>query len=86
MADFEPRIVTFCCNWCSYAGADGAGVARLQMPTNFRIIRTGLVSSSSFSMGQNAFFIFLLPAGLITELTSKLNSKTKGNAAVKAIQ
>ena len=41
MADnFEPLIVTFCCNWCSYAGADGAGVARLQMPTNFRIIRT----------------------------------------------
>jgi len=40
MADFEPRIVTFCCNWCSYAGADGAGVARLQMPANFRIIRT----------------------------------------------
>ena len=40
MSDFEPRIVTFCCNWCSYAGADGAGVARLQMPTNFRIIRT----------------------------------------------
>lgn len=42
MADkeFEPLIVTFCCNWCSYAGADGAGVARLQMPPNFRIIRT----------------------------------------------
>ena len=40
MADFEPRIVTCCCNWCAYAGADGAGVARLQMPTNFRIIRT----------------------------------------------
>lgn len=40
MADFEPRILAFCCNWCSYAGADGAGVARLQMPTNFRIIRT----------------------------------------------
>lgn len=40
MADFEPKIVAFCCNWCSYAGADGAGVARLQMPTNFRIIRT----------------------------------------------
>ncbi|MGE4274734.1 MAG: hydrogenase iron-sulfur subunit [Candidatus Methanomethylophilaceae archaeon] len=36
---FEPKIITFCCNWCSYAGADGAGVARLQMPTNFRIIR-----------------------------------------------
>ncbi len=38
--EFEPLIVTFCCNWCSYAGADGAGVARLQMPPNFRIIRT----------------------------------------------
>lgn len=36
---FEPKIIAFCCNWCSYAGADGAGVARLQMPTNFRIIR-----------------------------------------------
>ena len=38
--EFKPVIVAFCCNWCSYAGADGAGVARLQMPTNFRIIRT----------------------------------------------
>jgi len=38
--DFEPLIVTFCCNWCSYAGADNAGVGRRQMPPNFRIIRT----------------------------------------------
>jgi len=37
---FEPRIIVFCCNWCSYAGADLAGVSRLQMPTNFRVIRT----------------------------------------------
>jgi len=40
MSEFEPKIVVFCCNWCSYAGADGAGVARLQMPPSFRIIRT----------------------------------------------
>ena len=41
MADnVEPLIVTFCCNWCSYAGADNAGVGRRQMPPNFRIIRT----------------------------------------------
>jgi F420-non-reducing hydrogenase iron-sulfur subunit len=32
-------FVTFCCNWCSYAGADLAGVSRVQMPSNFRIIR-----------------------------------------------
>lgn len=38
-ADFEPKIIAFCCNWCSYAGADLAGVSRLQYPTNIRIIR-----------------------------------------------
>jgi F420-non-reducing hydrogenase iron-sulfur subunit len=41
MADenFEPIIIAFCCNWCSYAGADLAGVSRLQYPSNIRIIR-----------------------------------------------
>lgn len=38
-AEFEPRIIGFCCNWCSYAGADLAGVSRLQYPPNLRIIR-----------------------------------------------
>ncbi|HEY46105.1 MAG: hypothetical protein AMJ88_12595 [Anaerolineae bacterium SM23_ 63] len=36
---FQPRIIAFCCNWCSYAGADLAGVSRLQMPADFHIIR-----------------------------------------------
>ena len=36
---FEPRLLAFCCNWCSYAGADLAGVSRLQYPPNIRIIR-----------------------------------------------
>ena len=36
---FEPRILAFLCNWCSYAGADLAGVSRLQYPANIRIIR-----------------------------------------------
>ena len=36
---FEPTILIFACNWCSYAGADLAGISRLQMPANFRIIR-----------------------------------------------
>jgi F420-non-reducing hydrogenase iron-sulfur subunit len=39
MNNFEPLIITFCCNWCSYAGADLAGVSRLQYPPNIRIIR-----------------------------------------------
>ena len=37
---FAPNIIIFCCNWCSYAGADLAGVARLQMNPSFRVIRT----------------------------------------------
>ena len=36
---FEPLIIGFCCNWCSYAGADLAGTSRLQYPPNVRIIR-----------------------------------------------
>ena len=41
MADngFEPRIVAFLCNWCTYTGADLAGTSRLQYPPNVRIIR-----------------------------------------------
>ncbi len=36
---FEPRILGFLCNWCSYAGADLAGVSRIQYPPNIRVIR-----------------------------------------------
>jgi F420-non-reducing hydrogenase iron-sulfur subunit len=39
MVDFEPKIVTVLCNWCAYAGADLAGVSRLQYPSNIRTIR-----------------------------------------------
>ncbi len=39
MADFEPRIVAYCCNYCAFAAADLAGSMRLQYPTNVRIIR-----------------------------------------------
>jgi len=38
-SNWEPKIVAFLCNWCSYAGADLAGVSRLQYGTNIRIIR-----------------------------------------------
>jgi F420-non-reducing hydrogenase iron-sulfur subunit len=37
--DFEPNIVAFLCNWCSYAGADLAGTSRIQYPPNVKIIR-----------------------------------------------
>lgn len=37
--EFEPKIVGFLCNWCSYAGADMAGTSRMSYPPNIRIIR-----------------------------------------------
>ena len=37
---FKPKILVFCCNWCAYAGADLAGVSRLQIKPYFRVIRT----------------------------------------------
>ena len=37
--DFEPDILGFLCNWCSYAGADLAGVSRFQYPPNIKVIR-----------------------------------------------
>ncbi len=36
---FEPNIVAFLCNWCSYAGADLAGTSRLEYPANVKVIR-----------------------------------------------
>jgi len=39
VVEFEPKIIGFLCNWCSYAGADLAGVSRIQYPPNIRIIR-----------------------------------------------
>ena len=61
---FEPKIVAFCCNWCSYAGADLAGTTRLQYPTNVRIIRvmcSGRVDPAfvlkAFSLGADGVIV-----------------------------
>ena len=37
--EYRPKVLVFACNWCSYAGADLAGVSRLQMPPNCRVVR-----------------------------------------------
>ena len=39
MAEFKPKIIAFLCNWCSYAGADLAGVSRIQYPPSIRVVR-----------------------------------------------
>lgn len=45
--NFEPKVIAFLCNWCSYAGADNAGVARMPSPANvlpIRVMCSGRVS------------------------------------------
>jgi len=37
--EFQPRIIAFLCNWCAYAGADLAGVSRIQYPPTIRVVR-----------------------------------------------
>jgi len=49
MSAFEPKIITFLCNWCSYVAADAAGVSRFMQQTNVRVIRvfcSGMVDPS----------------------------------------
>jgi heterodisulfide reductase subunit A len=49
------KIVAFCCNWCSYAGADFAGVSRMQYPSSVRIIRTMCSGRVSPKFVERAF-------------------------------
>ena len=53
--DPEDKIISFNCNWCSYAGADLAGVSRFQYPTNVRIIRVMCSGRVSKEMIMRAF-------------------------------
>ena len=52
---FEPQIVAFLCNWCSYAGADNAGIARLPSPANVLPIRVMCSGRVSPEMVMRAF-------------------------------
>ncbi|MFC1967983.1 hydrogenase iron-sulfur subunit [Chloroflexota bacterium] len=62
--DYQPRIVGFLCNWCSYAGADMAGTSRIAYPPNIRIIRVPcsgrvdpLIVVKSFQQGADGVLI-----------------------------
>jgi len=62
--EFKPKIIGFLCNWCSYAGADLAGVSRFQYPPAIRIIRVmcsgrvdpGLIFDA-FANGADGVFV-----------------------------
>jgi heterodisulfide reductase subunit A len=53
--DADKKIIAFCCNWCSYAGADFAGVSRMQYPPSVRIIRTMCSGRVSRKFVERAF-------------------------------
>ena len=53
--NFEPLIIAFCCNWCSYAGADLAGTSRMPYPANVRIVRVPCSSRVNPSFIIRAF-------------------------------
>ncbi len=56
-AEFEPKIVAFVCNWCTYLGADLAGTTRLEYPANVRIIRLPCTGRIDFNLIIKAFEI-----------------------------
>jgi coenzyme F420-reducing hydrogenase delta subunit len=53
--EFKPLIVSFCCNWCSYAGADMAGTSRFTYPAQVRIIRVPCSCRVDISFVLRAF-------------------------------
>ena len=62
--NYQPKIVGFLCNWCSYAGADLAGTSRISYPSNIRIIRVPcsgrfdpLLVIKSFQLGADGVLI-----------------------------
>lgn len=55
MSEFEPKIVAFVCNWCTYAGADLTGTSRIKYSSNVRIIRFPCTGRIDFMLLLKAF-------------------------------
>jgi F420-non-reducing hydrogenase iron-sulfur subunit len=81
---FEPKIVAFFCNWCSYAGADLAGTSRMKCPPNIRIIRvmcSGGVSErfilEAFAVGADGVLVCGCHPGDCHYTKGNLNARLK---------
>jgi len=62
--NYEPKIIGFTCNWCTYAAADLAGASRMQYPPNIRLVRvmcSGMVHPKlvvdAFALGADGVMI-----------------------------
>lgn len=89
MAEFEPKIVAFCCNWCTYAAADIAGTSRIHYPANVRIIRvmcSGMVNPiyvlKAFELGADG----VLVAGCHEADCHYLNGPVKCDAMLEKLR
>ena len=56
-SEFEPKIIAYVCNWCTYLGADLAGTNRLEYPANVRIVRLPCTGRIDFNLLVKAFEI-----------------------------
>jgi F420-non-reducing hydrogenase iron-sulfur subunit len=66
MKDWQPKILAILCNWCSYAGADLAGVSRIQYPPTIRVVRvpcSGRVDPLFIMKGLQSGFDGVLVSG-----------------------
>ncbi len=66
MSEFEPNILCFACNWCSYAAADIAGTSRIHYPPNVRLLRvmcSGMVDAEYVLKALEAGFDGVMVAG-----------------------
>ncbi len=89
---FEPKILSFLCNWCAYAGADLAGISRFQYPPNTRVIRvmcSGRVDPvfipKAFLAGYDAVMVLGCHPGDCHYLTGNYQAEKKINLTRKLL-
>ena len=91
--EYEPLVIAFCCNWCSYAGADLAGMSRIQYPANIRIIRvmcSGMVHPNlvidAFTKGADGVMICGCHPGDCHYLEGNLRAEKRSEAIKLMLQ
>ncbi|MEE9151529.1 MAG: hydrogenase iron-sulfur subunit [Thermoplasmata archaeon] len=91
-ADFDPKIVAFCCHYCSYAAADLAGSMRLQYPTNINILKipcTGKVDIvyllRAFLEGADGVIVAGCEEGSCHFINGNIKAKKKVNYTKKIL-
>ena len=92
-SDIEPKVLVFCCNWCSYAAADLAGTSRMQYPANIRILRvpcSGRVDllhvTKAFEQGWDGVLITGCLKGQCHYLEGNLKAESRINFLSKMLE